>query len=70
MVLWCKICNALIGLREPITDWSTDRTGYCAECLQKTMETTKHHPENETAENTPLPADPASDATPDPDRER
>lgn len=32
MVLWCQKCGAFMGVREPLTDWSVDRTGYCAEC--------------------------------------
>ena len=36
MVLWCKKCNALIGVRDPVTNWATDRTTICAVCLQKT----------------------------------
>jgi hypothetical protein len=35
MVLWCKICNALIGVAEPITNWTTDRTRVCTICNQK-----------------------------------
>jgi hypothetical protein len=32
MVLWCKVCNALLGLRMPYSDWTTDRTGFCPSC--------------------------------------
>lgn len=32
MVLWCKVCGALMGIREPATDWSVDRTGICLQC--------------------------------------
>ena len=35
MVFWCKNCGALIGLREPRTDWSTDRSRLCQSCLDK-----------------------------------
>jgi hypothetical protein len=35
MVLWCKVCNALLGLREPLQDWSTDNTGICQHCLKQ-----------------------------------
>ena len=34
MVLWCK-CGAFMGLREPVHDWSTDRTGVCIDCTNK-----------------------------------
>lgn len=54
MVLWCRNCNALLGLREPLTDWSTDRTGLCPICLDKEMDTGKLRPENDTAENAAL----------------
>jgi hypothetical protein len=35
MVLWCKLCGAFMGLRDPISDWSTDRGGICAICAEK-----------------------------------
>jgi hypothetical protein len=35
MVAWCKVCGAFIGLREPLSDWSTDRGGICAVCAEK-----------------------------------
>ena len=60
MVLWCKTCGALLGLREPLTIWSTDRNGLCAACLEKTIDITRLHPNNDTAANTPLPADDSS----------
>lgn len=34
MVLWCK-CGAFMGLREPLNDWTTDRSGICPECTKK-----------------------------------
>jgi hypothetical protein len=54
MVLWCRACNALLGLREPISNWSTDRTGLCQACLEKEMDTSHLHPLNDTSENKPL----------------
>ena len=34
MILWCKSCAALIGLREPFTDWKVDRTTtLCTSCM-------------------------------------
>lgn len=57
MVLWCKSCNALLGLREPLTEWSTDRSGLCADCLKKKMDTSRLDPANDTGENTPLPSE-------------
>jgi hypothetical protein len=62
MVLWCKTCNALLGLREPLWNWSTDRTGLCSECLEKQYEFKKLDPNNDTDENTPLSIDQASPA--------
>jgi len=35
MIVWCKICGALIGLREPLNDWSIDRNGICPACAEK-----------------------------------
>lgn len=32
VVMWCRKCGALIGLREPFVDWSTDATGLCPPC--------------------------------------
>jgi hypothetical protein len=34
MVAWCKKCGALMGLREPLTDWSTDSSGLCPSCAE------------------------------------
>jgi hypothetical protein len=61
MVIWCKSCNALLGLREPFANWSTDRNGLCPACVKKEMDLKRLHPENDTAENAPLPPDPAGD---------
>lgn len=36
MVLWCK-CGAFMGLREPVSNWSVDRTGICPECAKKAI---------------------------------
>jgi len=33
MVLWCK-CGAFMGLREPLKNWSADRTGICPQCAR------------------------------------
>jgi len=32
MVHWCKKCGALIGLREPIDNWSVERNSICCLC--------------------------------------
>lgn len=32
MVLWCKKCNALMGLGPPLEDWSTNHQNFCKEC--------------------------------------
>ena len=32
MVVWCRICGALMGVREPYTDWSVDRNALCPRC--------------------------------------
>ena len=50
MVLWCRSCNALIGVREPISNWATDRTGICALCLEKEVDITKYQLLNDVAD--------------------
>ena len=35
MVVWCKSCNALMGLRAPFHDWSTDHTALCPVCARE-----------------------------------
>ena len=35
MVLWCRDCNALLGVREPISNWATDRNSLCAACVEE-----------------------------------
>lgn len=32
MVLWCKGCGALMGVREPFHDWKVDRNSLCRFC--------------------------------------
>jgi hypothetical protein len=34
VVMWCKSCGALMGVREPMSDWSPDRTGLCPACAK------------------------------------
>jgi hypothetical protein len=34
MVMWCKECGALMGVKEPIEDWSMSH-GICAACLKR-----------------------------------
>jgi hypothetical protein len=55
MVLWCRSCNALLGLREPLTNWSTDRSGICASCLEKQIDVSQLDPLSDTAEDARLP---------------
>jgi hypothetical protein len=33
MVLWCK-CGTFMGLREPLKNWTADRTGICQNCIE------------------------------------
>jgi hypothetical protein len=35
--MWCRQCGALIGLRQPLEDWSTERTGVCPTCAVNMM---------------------------------
>jgi hypothetical protein len=35
VVMWCNGCGALLGLREPIADWTTERTGFCVNCAER-----------------------------------
>jgi hypothetical protein len=37
MILWCKLCGAFMGVREPLTDWSTDRQAICAICSENQL---------------------------------
>ena len=32
MVVWCRICGALMGVREPYTNWTVDRDALCPVC--------------------------------------
>jgi hypothetical protein len=45
MALWCKQCGAFMGLREPLHDWSTDRTGLCISCAPTQTELAEHLPD-------------------------
>jgi hypothetical protein len=57
MVRWCKYCNALLGLYEPITNWSSDHNGLCQDCREKFGDIGDPNPENGTSESSPLPVD-------------
>lgn len=35
MVLWCRCCGALIGVRYPYTDWTVDRDSVCKSCAER-----------------------------------
>ena len=35
MVVWCRACGGLMGLREPYTDWSVDRNAICPVCAEQ-----------------------------------
>lgn len=37
MVLWCKNCGALMGLREPFEDWTVDKNSLCRFCAPITV---------------------------------
>lgn len=41
VVMWCKNCGALLGLRQPLVDWSTDRTGSCQSCTECSQDPTQ-----------------------------
>ena len=46
MFLWCK-CGAFMGLREPLDDWTVERTGICPDCAREALGATlakKVHP--------------------------
>lgn len=35
MVVWCRVCGALMGVREPYTNWTVDRNALCAICATR-----------------------------------
>lgn len=35
MVLWCRCCGALMGVRYPYTDWTVDRDSLCPACAEE-----------------------------------
>ena len=41
MVLWCKKCEAFMGVREPITDWTVDRQKFCPYCIAQELSDTE-----------------------------
>jgi hypothetical protein len=56
MILWCKVCCALMGLREPLDDWSTDPNGICPACADpQLLAMPKVIPEDSTKPEDPLP---------------
>ena len=58
MVLWCKKCTAFMGLRDPVTNWSVDKSAICQTCLEKDLAVTNLRLADDTAVNTPLPTNP------------
>ena len=59
MVLWCKRCEAFIGIREPITNWATDRSAVCTACLEKQFGKAATDFLNDTVEDRALPTEDA-----------
>jgi len=45
MVLWCKMCGALIGLREPVFYWYIDRWAICQYCARDALGAESSKPE-------------------------
>jgi hypothetical protein len=37
MLLRCKVCNILIGVRPPFDNWSADRTALCPTCAKSQL---------------------------------
>lgn len=37
VVMWCRACGALLGLRRPFTEWTQDRDGLCPVCTLAQM---------------------------------
>jgi hypothetical protein len=35
MVMWCRICGMMLGVREPYADWSVDRNTLCPICAER-----------------------------------
>jgi hypothetical protein len=33
--MWCRRCGALLGVRDPIADWSADQNGLCLDCAEE-----------------------------------
>ena len=38
MILRCKTCDALIGVRPPYNDWSADRASLCPQCAKPLLD--------------------------------
>lgn len=34
MVLWCRVCDSLMGIHEPYCDRRADRNGLCPKCAE------------------------------------
>lgn len=35
VVMWCRAFGALLGVRTPLQDWSSDHAGLCSRCVQQ-----------------------------------
>ena len=47
MLLRCKVCDVLLGVRPPFNDWRADRESLCTACAERVLEALPPPPDPE-----------------------
>ena len=62
VVMWCKVCGALLGVREPLPEWTSDRNNLCPACSEKACPACREKASGKpTTDNLPASGDTADD---------
>ena len=62
VVMWCKVCGALLGVREPLLEWTSDRNNLCPACSEKVCPACREKAGGKpTTDNLPASGDTADD---------
>jgi hypothetical protein len=69
VVMWCRKCGALLGVTQPVQDWSSDESSYCTGCRERILKSqqasTATEPKQATETLDDLPSSKAADTLDD-----
>jgi hypothetical protein len=52
VVMWCRTCGALLGVGQPVHDWSSDKSGFCTGCGERILKSQQAGTEDKQATET------------------